>query len=116
MEKSARPYVATQHPATSRPRAFLISKILALLVVCLLATTFSPIRGPWSHVEHDDPAHEKEPDTAEFDWDSLQTLPHLSYSPCNYGDLGDFQCARLQLPMDYWNGSTDATISLAVMR
>jgi pimeloyl-ACP methyl ester carboxylesterase len=42
----------------------------------------------------------------------LPTLPYLDYQPCYTG----FQCARLELPLDYFNGTTNATISLAVMR
>lgn len=41
-----------------------------------------------------------------------QTLKELEYRPCY--DI--FQCARLELPMDYWNGTTNKTISLAVIK
>lgn len=47
-----------------------------------------------------------------FDWRCLETKPYLDYTPC----YGDFQCARLELPMDYWNDTTDATISLAIIK
>lgn len=47
-----------------------------------------------------------------FSWNKLSTKPYLDYSDCYDG----FQCARLELPMDYWNGTTNATISLAVIR
>ncbi|KAF2157197.1 hypothetical protein K461DRAFT_317336 [Myriangium duriaei CBS 260.36] len=47
-----------------------------------------------------------------FDWDKIETLPELSYRPCYDG----LQCARLEVPMDYWNGTTDKTVSLAVVR
>lgn len=40
------------------------------------------------------------------------TLPNLEYSPCYDG----FQCARLELPLDYFNGTTNDTISLAVVK
>ncbi|KAK0249180.1 hypothetical protein LTS09_015650 [Friedmanniomyces endolithicus] len=51
-------------------------------------------------------------------WDTLPTRPKLEYTPCfDQTPLGGpFQCARLELPMDYWNGTTDATISLAILR
>jgi hypothetical protein len=47
-----------------------------------------------------------------FDWDTIETKTHLGYTPC-YKDL---QCARLELPMDWFNQTTNATISLAVIR
>lgn len=53
-----------------------------------------------------------EPQLSEFDWDTLATEPELNYKECYNG----LQCARLELPMDYWNGTTKATISLAVIR
>ncbi|KAF2158433.1 hypothetical protein M409DRAFT_71646 [Zasmidium cellare ATCC 36951] len=48
-----------------------------------------------------------------FRWDTALPLPYLKYQDC-YGS--GFQCARLDLPMDYWNGTTDGTIGLAVIR
>jgi pimeloyl-ACP methyl ester carboxylesterase len=47
-----------------------------------------------------------------FDWDTVETKTHLHYTPC-YEYL---QCARLELPMDWFNQTTNATISLAVIR
>lgn len=65
---------------------------------------------PWSSSSHTKPCHEKK---KEFSWHTAPALPHLSYESC-YG--GEFQCARLELPMDYWNGTTNDTIGLAVIR
>lgn len=48
----------------------------------------------------------------EFDWDTLKTNTHLHYTSCYDG----LQCARLELPMDWFNKTTNATISLAVIR
>ena len=50
--------------------------------------------------------------TTQFDWSTLETKTHLHYAPC-YESL---QCARLELPMDWFNETTNATISLAVVR
>jgi pimeloyl-ACP methyl ester carboxylesterase len=50
--------------------------------------------------------------TAQFDWSGLKTKTHFQYTPC-YESL---QCARLELPMDWFNETTNATISLAVVR
>jgi pimeloyl-ACP methyl ester carboxylesterase len=48
----------------------------------------------------------------DFDWDTAETSSHLIYKPC-YETLN---CARLELPMDWFNQTTNATISLAVTR
>jgi pimeloyl-ACP methyl ester carboxylesterase len=50
--------------------------------------------------------------TSQFDWSALKTRTHLQYKPC-YESL---QCARLEIPMDWFNETTNATISLAVVR
>ncbi|GAB7336238.1 hypothetical protein MBLNU13_g09000t2 [Cladosporium sp. NU13] len=50
--------------------------------------------------------------TTHFDWSALKTKSHLQYTPC-YKRL---QCARLELPMDWFNETTNANISLAVVR
>ncbi|KAF4552194.1 Hypothetical protein D9617_11g010430 [Elsinoe fawcettii] len=47
-----------------------------------------------------------------FTWDGLPTTPELEYVSCYDG----LYCARLELPLDYWNGTTDKTISLAVIK
>ncbi|KAM0721053.1 hypothetical protein Q7P37_003339 [Cladosporium fusiforme] len=60
---------------------------------------------------HRPPASGQHPHES-FDWDDVKASPHLQYTPC-YGDL---QCARLELPMDWFNHTTNATISLAVVR
>jgi pimeloyl-ACP methyl ester carboxylesterase len=54
-------------------------------------------------------------ESSEFNWHTSPAYDHLQYSPC-YSNIGDFQCARLELPLDYWNGTTNATLSLAVIR
>lgn len=50
--------------------------------------------------------------TAVFDWETLEASTSLKYEPC----YEQYQCARLTLPMDYWNGTTNATITLALIR
>ena len=60
-------------------------------------------------------SHDSEPAThlpPTFDWESIETKTDLQYTLC-YKRL---QCARLELPMDWFNGTTNATISLAVIR
>ena len=53
--------------------------------------------------------------TSDFSWLTAPTYKHLKYAPC-YPSWGEFQCARLELPLDYWNGTTNETLSLAVIR
>jgi pimeloyl-ACP methyl ester carboxylesterase len=55
------------------------------------------------------------PHTSDFSWLTAPTYKYLKYAPC-YPSWGEFQCARLELPLDYWNGTTNATLSLAVIR
>ncbi|KAI5203344.1 hypothetical protein E4T39_04257 [Aureobasidium subglaciale] len=49
---------------------------------------------------------------ADFDWEILKPSTSLQYTPC----YDDYQCARLTLPMDYWNGTTKATVDLALIK
>lgn len=47
-----------------------------------------------------------------FDWNTIKAESYLDYTPCYKG----LQCARLELPMDWFNQTTISTISLAVIR
>lgn len=47
-----------------------------------------------------------------FDWETLKPSTSLQYTPC----YETYQCARLILPMDYWNATTNATVTLALVR
>lgn len=53
-----------------------------------------------------------------FNWASLPASQRLEYQPCyRSGGYGDgFECARLSVPLDHFNQSTDANISIAVIR
>ncbi|OCK77690.1 hypothetical protein K432DRAFT_427806 [Lepidopterella palustris CBS 459.81] len=47
-----------------------------------------------------------------FDWSSIKSSSRLNFKSC-YGR--NLQCAKLELPFDYWNGTNkDKTIALAV--
>ncbi|KAK6003422.1 hypothetical protein QM012_009193 [Aureobasidium pullulans] len=50
--------------------------------------------------------------TNAFDWETLKPSTSLQYTPC----YEIYQCARLILPMDYWNGTTNATVTLALVK
>lgn len=82
--------------------------IAAVLLFSLAAIVyFQPLSSRWPSAPDFLPL-----EAEEFKWDSLVTKPYLDYTPC----YDSYQCARLELPMDYWNGTTNATISLAVIR
>ena len=73
--------------------------------------TFAPEHGTWFplRVAPNYNAADKP-----FNWGDLsKTKPYLDYSTCYDGE---YQCARLELPIDYWNGTTNATLSLAVIK
>lgn len=59
--------------------------------------------------------HNAASNTTDFSWLTSPTRKTLQYAPC-YPSWGDFQCARLELPLDYWNGTTNQSLSLAVIR
>ncbi|KEQ66032.1 uncharacterized protein M437DRAFT_41520 [Aureobasidium melanogenum CBS 110374] len=86
--------------------------------VFLTAALFLSLLYHWSGgVKHfvpsaDQHGEEEATLTAVFDWESLEASTSLKYKPC----YEKYQCARLTLPMDYWNGTTDATITLALIR
>ena len=88
------------------------SKLIIVAVLLLLVVwTQRPHHGTWFPLDpHSNPNDET---IKAFSWNDLSTKPYLDYVDC-YG--GEFQCARLELPMDYWNDTTNATISLAVIK
>lgn len=88
--------------------AFALCSLIGTLRIC---NTLDPIINN----RHSSASSVPLTESTEFDWHTSPAYSHLEYSPC-YSSLGDFQCARLQLPLDYWNGTTNATLSLAVIR
>ncbi|KAF2836580.1 hypothetical protein M501DRAFT_248976 [Patellaria atrata CBS 101060] len=49
----------------------------------------------------------------QFDWSTIQPSRYLHFKPC-YDDL---QCARLEVPLDYWNGTDpDITVTIAIAK
>lgn len=92
----------------SRPRRIVAS---ALFMVAALWLMNSDLRNLLHFGSHQPSVSEQHPHKT-FDWDDVKTSPHLQYTPCH----GDLQCARLELPMDWFNHTTNATISLAVVR
>ncbi|KAH9832382.1 TAP-like protein [Teratosphaeria destructans] len=88
---------------------------IKIVFLAIIALSFSRARLGW-------PSWQRSTSTAaptdqslenpSFDWDSISSHATLKYTPC----YDKYQCAKLSLPMDYFNGTTDAYISLAVIR
>lgn len=97
----------TQRPSIpSWPRRIGAAGLIVLAVLCTL------VKYGWpKSIDRE----VSTPSRTGFSWDTAPTSRTLEYADC-YPDKGSFQCARLELPMDYWNGTTNATISLAVIR
>lgn len=89
----------------------MVQQLAAIVAFFLAINILSPSTGTWLPSMKGSSDHAITNDKA-FSWDALETKPYLDYTDC----YGDFQCARLELPMDYFNGTTNATISLAVIR
>lgn len=103
------PYIASNSKKDGTVSIMLKRCFVVFLCIALAAHSVGYGLHRWSSPHL--PAASETLETS-FDWAKAKTLPHLQYSPC----YEDFQCARLELPLDYWNGTTDATISLAVIR
>ena len=83
----------------------------SLVGIYRICTALQPIINSW----HFPTRSVATTESSEFNWHTSPAYSHLQYSPC-YTSSGGFQCARLELPLDYWNGTTNATLSLAVIR
>ncbi|PNS20103.1 hypothetical protein CAC42_5553 [Sphaceloma murrayae] len=102
---------APRPDTTRKPARNLI--IQAIQVVGVLLIVYVNARCAHNiYTRHYGRRHSITPPSPSFSWDTLPTLPELEYVPCYDG----YQCARLELPLDYWNGTTDKNISLAVMK
>ena len=96
-----------------------IASKAAAVIICSVVGVLWTLTPLSLDIEKDwgSPATGKAPtsDTGDFNWLTSPTYDHLKYAPC-YPSWGEFQCARLELPLDYWNGTTNETLSLAVIR
>ncbi|KAI7332182.1 hypothetical protein KC315_g4770 [Hortaea werneckii] len=85
-----------------------------LATICLACTAFvylNPLTVTWQQSSRQQLSSSLDTD-AHFSWEKLSSNPQLQYVDCYDG----FQCARLEVPMDWWNGTTNATVGLAVIR
>jgi hypothetical protein len=94
----------------SKRAARVIAVVFLIYALWILRTS----RGTWFPLRIDAPPPGEEEITCKpFSWDDIPSKPYLDYVLC-YG--GEFECARLELPMDYWNDTTNATVSVAVIK
>ena len=114
MEKQELPTAAqTQGDEQSHSRVPSKSKRVITLVFLVYAVwLLRPGKGTWFPLRIDAPNPQDEVECTAFKWSSVPSKPYLDYVDC----YGGFKCARLELPMDYWNGTTNATVSVAVVK
>ncbi len=102
-----------EQDSITRPRGIYRSATRwVVVIISLLLSVYylRPQHGTWFPLrrEHDIAKDSSKP----FTWDSIEPKPHFEWTEC----YSKFQCARLELPMDYWNGTTNATVSIAVIK
>lgn len=108
LQKEATPREVLHHPQQERSRRKRLVAASLLLTATLWLFHLNIV--PSVNTLYDGQANvSTQPD---FDWDSAKTNSHIEYASC----YDNFQCARLELPMDWFNGTTNDTISLAVIR
>lgn len=90
----------------SRPKWMILAALLLLTIWTLRSG-----EGTWFPLDSNQPSDYSNSEM--FSWDEVTAKPYLSFVGCYDGE---FQCAQLELPMDWWNGTTNATISLAVIK
>ena len=82
-----------------------MTRLYSLLsIYCLVRTSFSSSAKYFNHLDDDL--------LETFDWDSLDPLHKLRYTPC----YGDFECARLSVPLDWSDKSNPNEVQIAVAR
>ena len=103
---------STEHPMqkrnSSRFKAFFV-----LLFLVYAIWVLQPSKKTWVPMQKDSPGSHEETACKPFSWKHLKAKPYLDYVSCYDGE---FQCAKLELPMDYWNGTTNATVGVAVIK
>ena len=115
MEKQALPTVG-QVPTEEhrqKKRSKRAGRFIAVVFLIYAFWVLRPSRGTWFPLRIDAPPPRDETTCKPFSWNDVPSKPYLDYVLC-YG--GEFECARLELPMDYWNGTTNATVSVAVVK
>ncbi|KAF2156373.1 hypothetical protein K461DRAFT_310843 [Myriangium duriaei CBS 260.36] len=79
---------------------------LKIIIVCVVASRLAKFLLSKSSHKH---GHARRQD---IDWSNLPTLTHLEYTDC----YEEFQCARLEVPLDHFGNATDKKVSIAVVK
>ncbi|KAF2705353.1 alpha/beta-hydrolase [Pleomassaria siparia CBS 279.74] len=89
----------------------LLVSVVVVLFIFQLELSFPFLKQrllPWLDTSNTSTQHERE-----IDWDSLDALDSFEFQPCYHG----FECARLKVPFDYFNGTyLDSSVGLAVIK
>ncbi|USP77260.1 uncharacterized protein yc1106_04534 [Curvularia clavata] len=98
-------------PRRSRTCRTTLSATFVTLVCLAAVDTISPAFKKWPlSLFAGDRAVSHAP---AFDWDEISASEHLQFHKC----FNDFECAKLKLPLDYFNGTyPDHTVSIAITK
>ncbi|KAL2200158.1 TAP-like protein-domain-containing protein [Corynascus similis CBS 632.67] len=76
--------------------------------ILLLTTSATALDTSYHHL-----LRSRQADDSTFDWDSITPSPDLEYHPC-YDNT--YQCARLEVPLDWSNPNKSARAAIAIVR
>ncbi|QIW95476.1 hypothetical protein AMS68_000994 [Peltaster fructicola] len=115
MEKTALlpQQIDSECPQKSDQRLTITQRALLLFVVLTNVYGLYLTFAPWPAPQLDAPSITNNTD---FDWFRQPSRRELQYQPCYSNAEANFECARLSVPLDHFNDTTSAEISLAVIR
>ncbi|KAI4631998.1 uncharacterized protein J4E87_002706 [Alternaria ethzedia] len=94
----------------TRWRALLSATFVTLVCLAAVDTIFPELKN-WdlsSFLDIEPALHD-----AAFEWSEITPSKHLEFHKC----FGQFECAKLSLPLDYFNGTyPDHTVSIAIVK
>lgn len=106
---------APPKPQRSPVRRLLSATFVTLVILAGLDTVFPDVKNKitppsWGSVLQPSSLHfPPEP----FDWSQIEAKDYLEFHDCNNG----FQCAKLSLPLDYFNGTyPNTTVGIAITK
>ncbi|KAF2204477.1 hypothetical protein GQ43DRAFT_428940 [Delitschia confertaspora ATCC 74209] len=97
-----------------RPVVFVLILLVNFYIIYLSVLGSSAPEDSLDRLFEDDPGNTIQKDKDEnFKWSSIKASEHLIFASC----FGEFECAKLKLPLDYFNGTyPDRSISLALVK